>query len=113
MKKNFILLIFFLLIGCGKTIEDKELDINKLMKERDYIIIDVRTKDEYNKSNIKGSINIPYDEINENINLDKEKLIFVYCKSGRRSNVAFSKLTDFGFEVYDLGAFDDIDLPKE
>lgn len=62
---------------------------------------------------LADAINIPYDEIDNNIDLDKDKLILVYCMSDTRSSIAYTKLTELGYEVYDLGAYDKIDLPKE
>lgn len=112
MKK--IVLLFSLIIilsGCNNNSKKKEIE--EVMKENDYIIVDVRTEEEYEESHIVGAINIPYDEINENSKLDKEKAIFVYCRSGKRSEVAFNELTNLGYTVYDLGAFSDIDMPKE
>lgn len=106
MKKILILLIL-ILCGCNSN----KLDLNKIMEENQYIIIDVRTKDEYLESHVIDSINIPYDEIDETI--DKSKVILVYCKSGKRSEIAYNKLKTLGYEVHDLGAFDTIDLPKE
>lgn len=55
---------------------------------------------------------LPYDEIKENM-LDKNKTIFVYCQSGTRSKIAYQKLLDLGFKVYDLKAYEDIQLLKE
>lgn len=112
MKKILIILIFNLLL-CGCNENSNKDYIKKLMEEHEYIIVDVRTEDEYEESHLVGAINIPYDEINEYINLDKGKVIFVYCKSGNRSGIAFNTLTDLGYTVYDLGALSKIDLPKE
>jgi len=112
VKKNLIVLVLcFLLSGCNSSYA--KLDIETLMKENEYIIIDVRTKEEYEQSHIVDAINIPYDLIDENINLDKDNIIFVYCKSGGRSQIAYNNLTNLGYEVYDLGAFSEINLPKE
>lgn len=112
MRKMLIVLcIGMILCGCGTL--NNQIDYKKLMSENEYVIVDVRTKEEYNESHLTGSINIPYDQIDSSINLDKEKIIFVYCKSGNRSGVAFNNLTSLGYEVYDLGAFSEIDLPKE
>lgn len=112
MKKIFIILaICFFLSGCSNNSSGSE--IKKLMKEDNYIIIDVRTEDEFTTSHISGAINIPYDEIGESSNIDKDKTIFVYCRSGTRSKIAFDKLTKLGYKVYDLGAFSEINLPKE
>ena len=114
MKKILLLVIVFISIfavGCGSKKEESDLD--KLLAEKEYIIVDVRTKEEYDISHVKDAINIPYDVIDETIDLDKDKNIFVYCKSGNRSKIAYNKLTSLGYTVYDLGAFESIDLPKE
>lgn len=108
MKKIIVLIFCMLCISaCGK------LDYKEIMKENDYVIIDVRTKEEYNESHIKDAINIPYDEIDENIEIEKDKVIFVYCKSGNRSGIAYNTLKNLGYTIYDLGAFANIDLEKE
>ena len=83
------------------------------MADGNYIIVDVRTKEEYESSHIKDAINIPYDEIDESTNLDKNVKILVYCQSGNRSKKAFVSLTNLGYNAYNLGGINDIDLPKE
>lgn len=116
MKKTFLIFALILcLSGCATKEDNKTVDTNlqELLNEKEYTIIDVRTKAEYEESHIKDAINIPYDEIDESIDLDKDKNIFVYCKSGQRSSVAYKKLSELGYGVYDLGAFAQIDLPKE
>lgn len=110
MKKVLLVLTLFLILcSCSNS----QNEIEKLMKENDYVIIDVRTATEYQQSHVIGAINIPYDELDSKSNLDKNKIIFVYCKSGNRSSIAFNILTNLGYTVYDLGAFSEIDLPKE
>lgn len=112
MKKIITLLLTSLcLFGCSTN--NANLSYKEIMEEKDYTIIDVRTKEEYESGHIKGAINIPYDEINENINLDKNKNIFVYCRSGSRSKTAYNTLKELGYTVYDLGAYASIDLEKE
>lgn len=108
MKKILILIIMLLLCSCKKT---NELNLETIINNDNYIIVDVRTSDEYEESHLKDAINIPYDQIDGT--LDKNKTILVYCQSGRRSKIAHDKLTNLGFTVYDLGAFLEIDLPKE
>lgn len=111
MKKILMLLFLCLIIvGCSSNVSKTYKEI---MKEEDYVIVDVRTKEEYMEAHIVGAINIPYDEIDKSVKLDKEKTIFVYCRSGSRSSIAFNTLVSLGYTVYDLGAFDQIDLPKE
>ncbi len=115
MKKIFILIISsIILTGCVKgENQNIENSLPTMMEKGNYIILDVRTKEEYELSHIKDAINIPYDEIDEGINLDKSKTIFVYCQSGRRSEIAWNTLNKLGYTTYDLGAFSEIDLPTE
>ena len=111
MKKILLVIVCgLLLFGCSKA---KETDVYKIMEENDHIIVDVRTKEEYDESHIVNAINIPYDEIAKNVDLDKNKIIFVYCKSGNRSGIAYNTLTNLGYTVYDLGSFSSINLEKE
>lgn len=121
MKKIFILIAGLLLLtGCNnkemsekENMNNKEYSINEIIEENNYVIVDVRTKEEYDEGHVKGSINIPYDEIDESTTLDKTKTIIVYCRSGRRSAIAYDTLKAFGFDVYDLGSYEDITLEKE
>lgn len=108
MKKLFLILMMFLIVGCGNKI-----DIEKLMSENEYVIMDVRTEEEYNELHLVDSINIPYNEIDAILDIDKDKIIFVYCRTGNRSKVAYDKLVSLGYEVYDLGSIYSIDLLKE
>lgn len=110
MKKILIIILTFFLLGCTKV---EEPNINKLMEENEYVIIDVRTDAEYQEAHVIGAINIPVDEIDEKIEISKDKLIFVYCRSGSRSKTASTILENLGYKTYDLGAIDSIDLPKE
>ena len=87
--------------------------LKRILEEDNYVILDVRTEEEYEEGHVVGSMNIPYDEIDATIDIDKDKTVLVYCRSGRRSAIALETLTDLGFEVMDLGAFDDLDLEKE
>ena len=124
MKKILLVLfIFLMLCGCS-SYEKKPVTVQSLpnvdvdeiaiiIESGNYILLDVRTKEEYDESHLKGAINIPYDEIDENTNLDKTKKIMVYCKSGTRSNKAFNTLISLGYDAYDMGAFENINLPKE
>lgn len=116
MRKILYLgLIILCLCGCSKTKENTNTEdkLENIIAKNNYIIVDVRTKEEYDESHVKNAINIPYDEINEETSLDKTKTIIVYCKSGRRSGIAKSTLENLGYTVLDLGAFDSITLEKE
>ena len=68
--------------------------------ESGYIILDVREQDEYDEGHVPGAILIPYGEIAdraENELPDKDQLILVYCRSGRRSKIAAEELVKFGY----------------
>ncbi len=68
--------------------------------ETDFIIIDARTQEEFKEGHIEGAILIPEYEIAERAEkelLDKEQLILVYCRSGRRSKIASQALADLGY----------------
>ena len=107
MKKLCIILFVFLFaLGCEKKEEDSMLDVKNIMENHSFVIVDVL------KSHVENAILIPYDTIDENVTLSKEDIIFVYCQSGSRSKVAFSKLKKLGYTVYDLGGIDSISLPK-
>jgi len=116
MLRKAIVLILCLISMCGCSSpreETKSEMVNRIISENNYIMLDVRTKEEYEESHIVGALNIPYDEIDENTDLDINKTIMVYCRSGNRSSIATETLKTLGYEVIDLGAFNTIDLAKE
>lgn len=67
----------------------------------DRIIIDVREKDEFERTHVKGAINMPPSEIMSGApqlaNVPKDSEIVLYCVSGSRSNVAMNILQSHGF----------------
>lgn len=68
--------------------------------ESNYIILDVRTEEEFNEGHIAGAVLIPDYEINskaQSILTDKGQLILVYCRSGRRSKLASEALVALGY----------------
>lgn len=68
------------------------------------ILIDVRTRAEYNAEHIEGSVNLAAEDLSS-IDYDKESVIIVYCRSGSRSHNAANALVEMGYKnVYDLGA---------
>lgn len=95
-------------------------EAKKLMDtETDYIIVDVRTKDEFTEGHIDGAILIPYSEITDRAKEelpDQEQLILIYCRSGRRSKIASEALAELGYtNVKEFGGIIDwpYDLVKE
>lgn len=68
--------------------------------EKDYIVIDARTQEEYDEGHIEGALLIPEYEIADRAEKelpDKNQLILVYCRSGRRSKIASEALADLGY----------------
>ncbi len=83
--------------------------------ETGYVIIDARTQEEFDAGHIEGAILIPEYEITQRAEKelpDKEQLILVYCRSGRRSKIASQALVDLGYtNVKEFGGI--IDWPYE
>ena len=91
-------------------------DAKKRMdNEEHYILLDVRTDSEFNESHIEGAILIPDYEISDRAEMelpDKDVLILIYCRSGRRSANTVNELVNMGYtNVFDFGGI--IDWPYE
>ena len=109
MKKVLILGAFlFILTGCSEskgTITKITCDkMKEMMKNSETVLLDVRTKEEYEEGHLDKAENRPLTKIDE-LELDKSTPIIVYCKSGARSNDAAKLLIEMGYKnIYDLGA---------
>ena len=83
--------------------------------EDGYIILDARTQEEYDQGHIPGAIVISHEEIAEkaeDVLTDKDQLILVYCRSGRRSKIAAEALVELGYtNIREFGGI--IDWPYE
>ena len=112
------LMLIPLLVGCngGNSKNAYEqitpAEAKALMdSEEGYIILDVRTPEEFAEGHIEGAILIPDYEIGEkaeSILSDKEQLILVYCRSGRRSKNAANELATLGYtNVKEFGGIND------
>ena len=110
MKKQIpILLSALMFTGCSGTSNSQtntyrqitmDEAVSMMAQETDYIILDVRRADEFAAGHIPNAINVP----NESIGTDeipelpnKDQLIMVYCRSGRRSKEASEKLVKLGY----------------
>ena len=119
MKKIVpFLMALLLLAGCGAQSEEStyrqvnaEEAATMMEEESSYIILDVRTTEEYSEKHIPGAINIPNETIGtEDIPElpDKEQLILVYCRSGNRSKQASEKLVKLGYtNIVEFGGIND------
>jgi len=63
------------------------------------LIVDVRSREEYFKSHVKGSLNIPLFDLEFYINFLKDKEVFFYCDTGRRAKMAVKYLTEQGYKA--------------
>ena len=97
-----------LLAGCGAS--DKSANSYRQItageaaammdSERDYIILDVRTREEYEQAHIPGAVCVPNETIGSGEIPElphKDQLILVYCRSGNRSKQASEKLVQLGY----------------
>lgn len=108
IKRLLVLLFSITLIGCISKKEQKQLlsptEFNQ--KKESHLLIDVRTPMEFEESHLKNAINIDYfdKQFYEKVkNFDKNKPIFIYCRTGRKSGEISEKLIKKGFtKVYDL-----------
>lgn len=138
-KILFILCFVMLFVSCESKIENKkevqtekdyflteeskisykiitQEEAKKIIDGQDgYIILDVRTKEEYDAGHIPNAMLLPNEDIgSEDIDIlpDKKQLILIYCRSGNRSKQAAQKLVDLGYEnIMEFGGI--IDWPYE
>ena len=126
MKKLiFLLLAVMMFTACGQDNPNSQeavymnitaQEAREIMDtEEGYIILDVRTQAEYDEKHIPGAILIPDYEIKERAEeelTDKDQLILVYCRSGRRSKLAAEALVELGYtNIKEFGGI--IDWPYE
>ena len=105
-----LLLTFFavllLLTGCGAEDAPTYRQVSSdeaaamMASESDYLILDVRTREEYEQGHIPGAVCVPNESIGSgelSALPRKDQLILVYCRSGNRSKQAAQKLADAGY----------------
>ena len=123
MKKTLLLILLaaVLLTACGQDKENNQgavymnitaEEAKQIMDSEDgYIILDVRTQEEYDAGHIPNAILIPNTEIEaraEEELTDKDQLILVYCRSGRRSKQAAEILVELGYSnIKEFGGITD------
>ena len=113
------LLSLLLLAGCAAPVDSEasyqQISMDEAIaimeSESDYIILDVRTTEEFADKHIPDAINIPNETIGtEDIPElpDKDQLILVYCRSGNRSKQASDKLVGLGYtNIVEFGGIND------
>ncbi|MGX8795355.1 rhodanese-like domain-containing protein [Fusibacter sp. JL298sf-3] len=120
---TLLLMVLLLFLGCSSTKETdtayKTLsaeEAKNLMEETEsYLLLDVRTPEEYDAGHIEGALLKPLDTLEsvaEEAFPDKDQMILIYCRSGNRSATAAKLLQEMGYtDVYDFGGI--IDWPYE
>ena len=122
MRKILCLVVLMALIvglaGCsseenslGYVQISGEEAMNMMAEQEDYVILDVRTPEEFAEKHIVGAVNLPNEEIGEEPIEelpDLDQLILVYCRSGNRSKQASEKLGKLGYtNVYEFGGINE------
>lgn len=120
MKKILPVLLMLLLLLSSCSASDDNLGYKQISmeeaknimdEEKGYILVDVRTPDEFADKHIPNAINIPNETIGteEIAGLpDKDQKILVYCRSGNRSKQAAEKLVKLGYtNVVEIGGIND------
>ena len=105
-KRSFALLLalVLLLTACAKAASYEQItqeDAKQIMDTTNgYILLDTRTREEYDQSHIPGALTIPHTEIAQRAEEelpDKDQVILVYCRSGNRSKQASEILAELGY----------------
>ena len=119
-----IICLASIMAGCGASEDDQNNGYMRITAEEakqimdtedNYVILDVRTQEEFDEGHIPGAILIPDYEIEDRAEAelkDKDQTILVYCRSGNRSKVASAALAELGYtNVKEFGGI--IDWPYE
>ena len=98
-----VLIIVILLIATNSskneiTRIENSTDFSEVLKQDNLVLIDVRSKEEYNESHIPRAINIPYDELENKVKYDKDLNIVVYSYNDSRSHLATTVLEKLGYK---------------
>ncbi|WP_434361194.1 rhodanese-like domain-containing protein [Parasalinivibrio latis] len=99
MKRLFLATLFFLLSPLAKAGEVSPKEFWQIAKTPGAVIVDVRTAGEFNGGHLDTALNIPYDKIASlgNVVTEKTTPVLLYCRSGRRADVAERTLRSMGY----------------
>ncbi len=107
---TFAILILAICTGCSKGSYQHisaEEAAQIMASEKNYIIVDVRTQEEYDKKHIPGAVLVPIDEIKKgNLSAlpDKNQTLLIYCWTGRRAEDSAVLLAELGYKnIYEFG----------
>ena len=103
------------LCGCGNPGSAvSDAPANAQVAPDSFVLIDVRSAEEFASGHLQGAVNIPHDRIVEEIGAvapDKSARIILYCRSGRRADTALNALKAAGYEnVSNYGGLEDAQM---
>ena len=103
------------LCGCGNPGSAvSDAPANAQVAPDSFVLIDVRSAEEFASGHLQGAVNIPHDRIMEEIGAvapDKSARIILYCRSGRRADTALNALKAAGYEnVSNYGGLEDAQM---
>ncbi len=125
MKKiglSVVMMMVLLSFGCASKKESPQgeeknpvkitaEEAKKMMDESEVIVIDVRTPEEFKEGHVDKALNIPLDQIADEIDKvvpNKDDKVLLYCRSGNRSGQAAKILSDLAYtQIYDFGGIND------
>ena len=104
------------LFAQAATPTDKTMPLQVVERQSDNktrgVWIDVRSAQEFAQGHLENAVNIPYDELTDNIATlvtDKDHPIHLYCRSGSRANIALQTLKKLGYRnVINHGGYEDL-----
>ena len=125
MKRGIVIfLLALLLCGCEREKESSQMIYKNITQQEakeimdtqgGYVILDVREQEEYDEGHIPNAICISYLELEEkaeDVLTDKDQMLLVYCRSGRRSKIGAQTLVELGYtHVLEFGGI--LDWPYE
>ena len=99
------------LLGCSLLAGCTSASPQKLTLPENALLIDVRTADEFNSGHLKWAVNLPHTTIGDHIAdvaPDKNQPLFLYCRSGRRVQIAMEILSKLGYtDMHNLGGYEE------
>ena len=103
------------LCGCGNPGSAvSDAPANAQVAPNSFVLIDVRSAEEFASGHLQGAVNIPHDRITDEIGsvaADKYTRIILYCRSGRRADTALNALKTAGYEnVTNYGGLEDAQM---
>ncbi len=109
MRKAMALLLTSLFVGLisPTTWASERAEKGWQLIEQGALVVDVRTPQEYAEGHLDNAVNFPLSDLDKHFkDIDKDKVIVLYCRSGNRSGKAYQYLQSQGFtQLHNAGGF--------